>query len=162
LLVLALAAVAAAVIGSRTPHVPSPFGPAHNGVLVYESEGDLLAYDVVTERSTPLIAGTTFDHDPYVSPDGTRLLFDRQIDGPLGPQLMVSSIDGTHAVPLTAPVANVDSINWAPDSARVSMDSDADSVAAVRIAGLDGSLIRVVAQGGDTAHPAIEDVQWRP
>jgi Tol biopolymer transport system component len=129
---------------------------------VYASHGDVLSYDPVSGASTAVIQGPEDDRDPLVSPDGTRILFDRVVDGPLGHQLMVSDIDGRNAIPLTAPVANVDSIAWAPDSKHVSMSSDADSVAAVRIAGLDGSLVRAIAQDDASGHTAVENVQWRP
>ena len=162
LVILALAAVAVLAVGSRQRPLPPPFGPARNGVLVYASHGDVLSYDPASAISTAVIQGPEDDSDPRVSPDGTKILFDRVVDGPLGHQLMVSDIDGRNAVPLTAPVANVDSIAWAPDSKHVSMSSDAGSVAAVRIAGLDGSLVRAIAQDGASGHTAVENVQWRP
>ena len=74
---------------------------------------------------------------------------------------MVANADGSQIRPLTAPVANVDSIAWAPDGLRVSMSSDADEVVAIRIAGLDGTTVIVLAQAAGTATEAIQDVQWQ-
>ncbi len=162
LLILVVAAVTFLAVGSRQRPVPPPFGPARNGVLVYASHGDLLSYDFASGKSTAVIQGPEDDRDPRVSPDGTKILFDRMLAGPLGHQLMVSDIDGKNVVPLTAPVANVDSIAWGPDSKHVSMSSDADSVAAVRIAGLDGTLALAIAQDDASGHTAVENVQWRP
>ena len=162
LVILALALAAVVAVGTHPRRVPAPFGPADNGVLVYAADGDVIAYDPVSSTSTVLIRGVDEDGNPIVSPDGTRILFDRHVAGPLGHQLMVADIDGTHAVPLMAPVANVDSIAWSPDSKHVSMSSDADSVPAVRVAGLDGTVVTAIAQDTAAGHGAVEDVQWRP
>jgi Tol biopolymer transport system component len=162
LIVLALAAGAILVVGSRSPQIPPPFGLARNGVLIYDAGGDILSYDVAAGDSKSLIEDPAADGDPLVSPDGTMILFDRSAVGPLSHQLMVADIDGRNARPLTAPVANVDSIAWSPDSKFVSMSSDADSIAAVRVAGLDGTLVRAISQDDASGHPAVENVQWRP
>jgi Tol biopolymer transport system component len=162
LVILAIAAAAIIVVGSRTPRIPPPFGLARNGILVYDAGGDILTYDLASGDSNALIQDPADDRDPRVSPDGTRVLFDRSVAGPLSHQLMVADIDGRNARPLTAPVANVDSISWSPDSKLVSMSSDADSIAAVRIAGLDGTLVRAISQDDASGHPALENVQWRP
>jgi dipeptidyl aminopeptidase/acylaminoacyl peptidase len=162
LTIIAIAAAAIFVAGSRTPRIPPLFGLARNGVLVYEAGGDIMSYDLATDSSQALIRDPADDRDPRLSPDGTRILFDRSVVGPLSHQLMVADIDGKNARPLTGPVANVDSIAWSADSKRVSMSSDADSIAAVRIVALDGTLVRAISEDDASGHAAVEDVQWRP
>src|SRR6188472_3162156 len=56
-LILALAATAVLVVGSR-PRMPPPFGPAANGLIAYgAADGDLYAIDAVSGTSHPLVTG---------------------------------------------------------------------------------------------------------
>ena len=161
-LLIAVAATALLTSGSR-PRLPAPFGPARNGALLYATpDGNIYALDLATGTPTAVLAGPEIDLRPILSSDGLRLLFDRTVSGATSHALMVANADGSQVRPLTAPVANVDSIAWSPDGLHVSMSSDADDVAAIRVAGLDGTTVLVLAQAGATATEAIEDVQWQP
>ena len=160
-LIVAVGAAALLIVGSR-PRLAAPFGPARNGPLLYATpDGNIYALELAKGTSTAVLAGPETDLRPILSSDGSRLLFDRTIAGVTSHALMVANADGSQIRPLTAPVANVDSIAWAPDGLRVSMSSDADEVVAIRIAGLDGTTVIVLAQAAGTATEAIQDVQWQ-
>ena len=104
-----LAALGVAVLcaGSRTRKLPPPFGPARNGAILYgATDNDIYRLDPVSGAATALIAGSTSDSAPRLSPDGTRLLFlrdatpDPATDGKIA-TIMVASADGTSVRPLT-------------------------------------------------------------
>ena len=80
-LALLIAAVVAVGIGSRRP-LPPPFGLAQNGAVIASADGDILAVDPNTGRTSPLIADGSFDFGPSFSRDGTKFLFLRDPDGP--------------------------------------------------------------------------------
>jgi hypothetical protein len=81
LIALLLAAALAVYIGSGTPHLPAPFGPADNGAIVYARNRDIVVRDSVTSAERILVGGPTDDHDPGFSPDGTSLLVIRTQGG---------------------------------------------------------------------------------
>jgi Tol biopolymer transport system component len=161
LAIVALTGVAV-FIGSQH-RLPPPFGPARNGALVYGlPDGDIYALDVATGQATAVITGTSIDAHPLVTPDGSRILFDRVSSGPLAHTLMVADVDGTDVRPLMPAVANVDAIAWSPDGSKVSMSSDDGGVGALRIVSLDGTVVEAVVQRDGSKIEALEETQWRP
>ena len=70
---LLIAAVALFVAGSR-PRVPSPFGPASNGVIPYSSFGDLYLGNP-NGTSTVLLKNVEHHFDPAFSRSGTIIAF---------------------------------------------------------------------------------------
>ena len=136
LLILVLAAVlavAALAVGSRHRPAP-PFGPARNGAILYGADNnDIDAMDPVTGASTALIIGSSIDHDPTLSPDGTRFFFVRDstvpdpVQGNLEPIVMVANADGSDVRAIAGPLANAAGADWAPDGSRVYVLSDVDS-----------------------------------
>ena len=166
LVVVALVAalgVAVLVIGAQHRAPAPPFGLARNGLIVYSlSDGDIHGLDPDTGTSKVLISGPEIDRAPLMSRDGSRLIFDRETAGSLSHTLMVANADGTDIRPLGPPVANVDSIDWSPDGTQVSMSSDADGRAGIRVVGLDGTTTLVFAQDSGTVAEAAEQIRWRP
>ncbi len=77
LIALVLAAMLVAYIGSRTPRLPQPFGPAGNGLIALNRDGDLYAVDPTTKRETLIVAGPENDEWVAFTPDGTRGVFVR-------------------------------------------------------------------------------------
>jgi hypothetical protein len=77
-----LAALAAAIIavGSRQ-RLPAPFGPASNGSLIYERDGDIYIADADATHESLLIGGDSHDFSPIWSRDGTTVLFGRTFQG---------------------------------------------------------------------------------
>ena len=121
LIALLVATAVAFLIGS-SPRLPAPFGLAANGLMPYESDGDLYLGDLETGTSRLLLGGRTFDFDPAPSRDGTRILFGRRLD-PAGPEpfhLMVMNVDGSALRQVTTePVQAPNWWEWSPDGTRI-------------------------------------------
>ena len=117
LVVIALLVVAAlAYVGSQPRRVPSPFGPAANGLITYEIGGDIYAGDPATGTSRLLVGGTADDHDPGYSPDGTLIAFIRSVNATES-ELYTVRPDGTDLKRVaTSPMMTEPWVNWAPDS----------------------------------------------
>jgi Tol biopolymer transport system component len=129
LLIIAVAAVAL-IAGSRQRHVPAPFGPAANGVIPYVLNGDLYAGDPVTGTSRLLLGGPGDVRSPQFSPDGTRIVFARDVgtaeEKPA--DVYVANEDGSHQVRVTpAPVWNALSLAWTPDGSGIAVVSNVDA-----------------------------------
>jgi dipeptidyl aminopeptidase/acylaminoacyl peptidase len=155
LMVLALlAAVAVAIVGTASP-VPTPFGPAGNGVLVYvTSAGDIATVDPVTGVSRTIVGGPDRDLHAVVSLDGTRVGFVRPVED--GVAVYVADIDGGGVRRLTdAPLPDATAIAWSPDGQRVAFQSSGR----LWIANTDGS-------GAHAAPMDLvvdnETIRWRP
>jgi hypothetical protein len=92
---LVLAAAAVFIAGSR-PKVPLPVGPAVNGSIVYPSGGDIYIRDsaAADAATKPLITGPAKQVAPYLSPDGTTLVYIETVNG--GDYIWAAGIDGTN------------------------------------------------------------------
>ena len=102
-LALLIAAIVAVSIGSRQ-RLPPPFGLAQNGAVIASADGDILAVDPKTGKTSPLIADGSFDFGPAFSRDGTKFLFLRDPDGPdvdTGLSIVVANADGGGARQVT-------------------------------------------------------------
>jgi Tol biopolymer transport system component len=99
LLVAMVVAVAAIYIGSQQP-VPAPFGLARNGLIAYEAGGDIFTADPATSAATSILAGPEMDLGPRFSLDGTRLAFERRVDG-AGSQLYLARSNGSNLTLVT-------------------------------------------------------------
>ena len=121
LLILLLTATALIVAGSRADPAPM-LGPAANGLVAYDTEGDIYTVDPSTGSRRPVITGDTQDHAPQFSLDGTRLFFlrgDGKLDVPV-----VADADGRNQRVLgTEAVANLDTGSpiWSPDGRTVAL-----------------------------------------
>ena len=100
LLLLALAVGLAVLAGSR-PKAPAPFGRAANGLVAYETGGDILTADPVTGVAKALVSGTQMDLRPVFSRDGTHFVFERTTDRYMPGRLIVARSDGTDLVVVT-------------------------------------------------------------
>ena len=171
-LLIALAVVAAIGIavlaaGSRSTHVPPPFGPARNGAILYAGiDHDIYALDPVTGVTTALITGSAGDHSPLLSPDGRKVLFLRDTDdvpatlGP-DPMVMVANADGSGVRPLTGALAGFTEAAWSHDGSKVAVVSTgARSHPALRVLTVDGSSEPVVIDTHDRT--GITYVSFRP
>jgi hypothetical protein len=73
---LLLASFAAIGFGSQSDQRPAPpFGLARNGLIAFDSGGDIWAADPSGNDPHFLVSGPGFDIDPTFSPDGTKLAF---------------------------------------------------------------------------------------
>jgi len=140
LLVVLLTATALIYAGSRSNPAPM-LGPAANGVVAYDTEGDIYTVDPVTGARRPVITGGAHDHAPQFSLDGTRLFFLRG-DGKLD-TAVVADADGRNQKVLgTEGVANVDpdSIVWSPDGRTIAMLAGTELMAVYLVDTVSGTI----------------------
>jgi Tol biopolymer transport system component len=156
LILLLIAATLAWVAGSQ-PRVPAPFGPARNGLVVYSKGGDIFTADPVTGLSTAILKGPGNDVNPRWSDDGTRVAFERIINGDAG-DLYVARADGSDPVQVTPqPVPGITSYAFSPNDKEILFAASASGIPAVFIAEADGSGIHRLDVPGRAT-----DAQWRP
>jgi len=137
LVIIALVAavgVALVAVGSKTRQLPPPFGLARNGTIIYGgNDQDIYALDPLTGATTALITGSSSDQRPWLSQDGTTLMFLRDttvidpVVGGLEPMIMVARQDGSDVRPLTGALANLIDAKWSSDGSKVVVSSDVDS-----------------------------------
>ena len=122
LLILALVAAAVFVAG-RSQRVPSPFGPAHNGLVAFaDPSGAIRVGDVAKGEPGIIVAGPGNDR-PVFSPDGTSLAFLRRAAFGAA-DLVVVRPDGTDPRVITLkPLSGVRYMAWSPDSRSVAVVS---------------------------------------
>jgi Tol biopolymer transport system component len=156
ILALLLAAVVAVGIGSRPQRLPTPFGPAANGLIAYgATDGDIRAFDPLTGASRPLIAGPTIDQAPVFSPDGSRFLFTRVEDGTNLVRVMVAAADGSE-VRVASGFTQPDSSAWSPDSTRLALVEVIGAGDTLTVYSLDGTPpLRLPVEG------TLEHLTWR-
>ncbi|HEX5826675.1 MAG TPA: hypothetical protein VFY23_04085 [Candidatus Limnocylindrales bacterium] len=158
LLFVSLTLLAAAAIGmlvASQPKVPSPFGPAANGIVVYGSDGDLFALDPGSTTPRPFLTGAGADSWPVFSQQGDRVLYLRETDGRHA--LWVVNADGGEPQALSSPLVGVGAISWSPDGTRVAVAHDDGGYPRVSVYRSDGS-------GGTTLEVPFQvaDPAWRP
>ncbi len=146
LLALLIAAAVAIYAGSQQQRLPAPFGPAANGVVAYSHQGDIYVADPSTGRATAISSGPDTDLRPIFSPDGTKVVFERRVDGAGGQShLIVTAADGARLARVTTQPLTL-TLKAVGDPYQFSPDGRTLIVAARR--GDDGPAIFVVATDG--------------
>lgn len=162
LLIALLLAAVAVFVGSQT-RVPSPFGPARNGLVAYEAGGDIFTADSVTGEATAILAGPETDVGPRFSLDGTRIVFERKIDFARG-QLYTVRPDGTDLrlltpEPLTLAPGDAgrawEKYEFSPDGQSVVIATSVDAVPGIAIARTDGTGVRHLDVGMPASEPSF-------
>ena len=159
LLALLVTMIAAALAVGGHPQLPKPFGHAANGLVAYGSGGDIYMVDPATGSSTAIVKGPQTDLDPRWSRDGTRLAFERKVNGNSGPGfLYVVRPDGTDMIRVTPdPVPGITDYTFSPDGKQILISAAISGVGRPLIAASDGTQIRQL----DIPATAT-DAAWRP
>ena len=157
LLVAALVAAAlfALAVASR-PDLPAPFGPAHNGRIVYASKGDLYVLKAEGAKPQLLLGGPEKDRDPDFAPQGDQLMFMR--DGANGTSLYVIRPDGSDLRLVAGPVVGLDWPAWSADGSRIAFSHRPGGRATVAIADVGTGAIQDLHLPGQADTPIL----WRP
>jgi WD40 repeat protein len=155
--------VAIVAVGSR-PHLPAPFGPARNGILMSSRDGDIYTVDPVTAKQSPVITGSPFDFGATFSRDGTKFIFLRGAPTGCGQQdcglmLMVANADGSGVRELTPALPALDWQDWSPDGTQIAIAAGAPdgNGHVIDVVNADGSGMRTL----DVGRPAHE-LSWLP
>lgn len=156
-LILILAAAAVLVGVGSGQQVPPPFGPARNGPLTYTQNDAIYARDSITAPERLLVGGdgTKVGFWGY-SPDGTRVLFQRTIEG--FDYLMVADADGRNQRKILDTRLDDAYGAWAPDGRTVAVATGIGGSRRLVLAHVDGSPPTIV----DIGDLAPTDVAWRP
>ena len=142
LLILALAAAAALVAGTRKPALPSPFGFAANGPIVYASEGQIYLRQTLDAAPTVFAAGPD-KITAFFSPRGDKVAF-LESAGAAGSILWVADPDGRNAIKLGGPFLHDDWYEWSPDGSLIAVQSDIGPSTAISLVRTDGSGGRIL------------------
>ena len=124
LLLIALVVAALLVAGSQRRVAP-PFGPARNGEIVYDLNGDLYVANPETGETRLLVGGPEIDSAPGYSPDGTRIAFNRAVEGRENQvEIWIVNANGSDLKRITpVPIPEETWANWAPDSRHLALMS---------------------------------------
>ena len=161
---LASVAIAFGASPAPTPNLPPPrplpFGPARNGLIAYDSNGDIWVMNPDGSGRKQLTAGPQIDTTPSWSPDGTRLAFwswpapadasgltigaqSAKVSTTPTASLVVTDADG-HGLVTLAKDLNIDNASasegaaWSPDSRTVAYAVGSSSGATeIDVASLD-------------------------
>ena len=153
LIALILAAAVAAYVGSQ-PRLPPPFGTAANGLVAYETGGDIYTTDPTSGVAKAIVMGPETDMEPTFSRDGTRIAFERYVTL-LSRVPYVASADGAGPIPLTSePVEKLANLAFSPDGSEVLFTSGADAPE-LWIAKTDGSGSRRIDVGMGVIEPSF-------
>ena len=157
LLVAALVAAAlfALAVASR-PDLPAPFGPAHNGRIVYASAGDLYVMESEGAKPQLLLGGPETDRDPDFSRQGDRLSFMRE--GATGTSLYVMRPDGSDLRLVAGPLVGLDWPAWSADGSRIAFTQRPGGIPIVSVADTANGTIIDLDQAGQAQEPLL----WRP
>jgi len=163
LLVLA-AAVVAVIAGTSQRRLPAPFGPAANGDVYFDVDGQIVAVNAANGNRRAIDVGMPNASGPYLSPDGTKFSFVT-----VDPAMVASSAfwvadkDGTHPRKLSGDLRmDIDPAfnpTWSPDSTQIVFGAVHEAVDELFIAAADGAGFRKV---GDQGLDRWQNPEWSP
>ena len=164
---LLLAVAAVAFVGARRGPSPAPpFGLAANGAIAVEHGGDIVTVDHATGTVTPIVTGPEVDLAPDYSRDGTKIAFERKVDGSGNKSLiMIANADGTGLVQATAePLADLQWWTLSPDGQDLLVAAaDDDRATMLAILAVDGSSQPTLVDVPLPRDPAdLESASYRP
>lgn len=164
MIALLIAASAAAYIGSR-PRLPTPFGPAANGLVAYSQANTVYTADPVTGSPRAIFTGTTLVNDPWFSSDGTRIAFEEDVptDSTAG-RLFVADADGSNVAEVTPkPISHLQNWDFSTDGRSVVVTAADSGLGSISVAASDGSGVQrlslgTLSAGNATFRPGGSDI----
>jgi Tol biopolymer transport system component len=148
LLALCLALTAGTIaVGSRldlfaTAVLPAPVGPAANGLIAYDSGGDIWVAGPDGTGTRPLTSGSEWDWGPTWSRDGTRLVhYSKASRSGTQVRLVIVNADGSSPVTVAThdQADDPEGIDWSPDGMRLAYTLHDAPMERVVVAATDGS-----------------------
>ena len=112
--------------------------------IVFASNRDgnweIYSMDIDGENVTRLTnRPDTYDTYPFVSPDGTQIVFSSQVEAANEGEIYVMNIDGSNERRLTNTVALNYAPSWSPDGTKILFASDRDGNDNIYVMNADGS-----------------------
>jgi len=159
-LVAVLLAIAIVAGGSRQDRpLPTPYGPAANGSLVYDRDGDIYVADAGLSKERLLVGGLANDYAVTWSRDGSRIFFARDVAG--GVAVMTADSDGGDVRQASATLLNApEEHDFSPTSRELAVIDTVAGRPVLRILDLSGDGgVRTLDLG--TLEPD-NVVAWRP
>ena len=155
LLMLLIAAALFAYVGSQ-PRLPSPFGLARNGQIVFsDSTGAIQAADPATGALATVVAGPQPGLDPWFSNDGTRIAFARGTESARA--LFVANADGSGVHQVIDPDLEINWFRWSPTGDPIALFRYGDELDTITIAQVADGTSRQLHLGVN-----VLDAMWRP
>lgn len=150
--ILALVAASLYVAASQT-RIPPPFGPARNGAIAYDENGDIFIRDTLDGVPRPLVVGPTDDFAASFTRDGRHLTFLRRTAGAEGSaddriNFFVADLDGSHALDVSGPLFLPNWSDVSPDDSTAILHAADPTVTSFGNDDLRSRLYRV-----DLRHP---------
>lgn len=153
---LVAALVAGAVLIGSQQRLPEPFGPAGNGAIAYDRDGDLFIADGLLGTSRILVGGSERDLAPAFSNQGDRIAFIREAGKDI--RLMSVRSDGSD-LKVLGTFPSFDGFRWSPDGDALLINYTATDPTGFRLAVVngDGTGFRELDVGR-----AADWASWRP
>jgi hypothetical protein len=166
LLIVALAAAAIFVAGSRNQRLPAPFGPADNGPIVYAWQGDIYVRDTLLGEPRLVVSGPERDAIAGFSRDGTKMAFFRRV-GSLD-DVWVAGVDGSNPTRIAGPFDRIaeqapwDVFDWSPAGDLIAVSYTSQDEVGANHGVID--LVRTDGGGATRLNVAFDSVDpaWRP
>ena len=154
-LIVLVAASLALYAGSRPRELPAPFGPASNGdILISTTDGEIVATDMTTGATRPVIAAVARDEAPAFAPDGRSFMFRRTTGEP---GIWVAAADGSGARRVMDTTGySLQTIEWSADGETIiAVGGDPRLTEVILLIDPGGGATRTLRPGRDLANASM-------
>ena len=165
-LLLVAAAVAVLVVaqlfvgGHRPPS--RPFGPAGNGLIGFELDGDVYVGDPTTGTKRLVLGSPAVESGPVFSPDGARVALIQSTAVTGQDRVVVVGVDGTNPVVVTpTPLADLTELDWTPDGRQLALVARVGTHKALLLADAGAPGVRTIVDDVDVDSPVFRPPDGR-